>query len=54
MERARAIYLANERERKRKQAQRKHKKAAGAATKPVITELMRLEAAARARGDPRD
>lgn len=57
MDRARAIFLANEREREAKKVH--GKKVTGAATRPVITELQRREAAARAKAQdaqlpPRD
>ena len=54
MDSARVIFLANERRRQEKKTRAKTHKKTGAATKPVITGLMRLEAAARARGDPPD
>lgn len=50
---ARVVFLANKKEFDRKKAERKahrkHKKSTGAATTPVITGLMRREAAARAK-----
>lgn len=49
MDPARAVYLKNEQQRKARKEARKHKKSTGAATTPVITGLMRREAAARAK-----